>query len=1522
MKMAKKYKWLIGILLSPFALFLLAVILLYIPPIQNMAVQAVARYASEQTGMDISVGGVRLSFPLDLRVQRTLVMQQTDTLVYADEVYVDVRFLPLLSGKVEVDAVELTDATLNTLDLVDAAEIRGKLKSLFLDVHDADLNASTVRIPTVLIDGADAVVCLRDSVPEDTTKSETPWLVNIEKVSLRNSSVQLFMNHDSMSVASTVRQLDADSVALDLKKGSYALADVSADIPSLKYDMRYEPEASAGLDVQHIALENILLQADKIQYDTESGAMALRVASCMLKEKSGLSVNKFTCGVEMDTLHLKVSDLLLETDDSHVDGNIDFGFDSYEKHPTQKTVLQMNAELGKQDILRFVGGLPAAFVRDYPNTPLVVRAAAYGNTDNVEVSNLLMKLDGAFDFRGQASAANLLDDVQRSAELQLDGKTYNLNFITSFLGDAGKTVKIPHNMGVTLCAAMQGAQYQGDVKLTEGSGKVDANGKFNTNTERYTLNAKMDNFHVEHFVSMDSLCAITAHLNADGRGTDPFAAGALSTVDAAIDNVRYGSRDFSGVQLNALLQQQRLQMNIQSNNPLICLTSNLDALMSKSRVDATFSIDAQEVDLYALQLMDKPFKAGVCMHVDAETDMKQYYKLDASIADAHVILKDTTLRPKDLELSMLTNRDTTYAHLQAGNLDLDMYGKSGYETILKKLTNFADISLKQLKEHRLNPDEVKQYLPELTFDCHVGDDNPLSNFLRQVKGISFEDLDMSFDLHPETGFNSMVYSKGLVVDSLHLDTIRMVMKQDSAMVRYDMEICNGPKNPQITFDAALNGYITPQSAEANLVLLDEKNQKAIEIGARAAVSEEGLRVSFFPENPVVAYRNFRLNDDNYLSLGRLNNKIEANIDLLAEDGTGLKFYSTPNEEALQDLSVSLLNFNIGELTSVLPYMPKVGGLLSGDAHMIQTTENLSVYSELQVADMTYEGCELGNIETELLYLPREDGTHYVRGNVSREGEEIFIAEGGYNGSNDQVDATVTLSHFPVTLVDGFIPDQMVSFKGDIDGDLTVNGTTSKPTVNGALLTDSLVILSDMYSLNLAMEDNTIGIDNNRMTLDNLKFYSTGKNPLTIDGYVDFRNLDAIRTDITMATSNFELINAKKTKNSVAYGKVYVDYNGYLRGLLSDLQFRGNLKVLGSTDVTYIVKDMPVSADDRLSELVTFVNFADTLGVEKKKEYEVPSGLTMNMSISVDPGTHVHCDISEDGDSYVDFKGGGDLVMRYTPDGNIYVTGKYSISDGTMKYTLPVIPLKTFTIADGSYVEFTGDVMNPTLNITATERVRTSVTENDVPQTVSFDVGLVISQTFNNMGLEFTLEAPDNLTVQNQLATMSAEERGKLALTMLATGLYLAEGNTSSGFNVNSALNAFLQSEISNIAGSALKSIDISVGVEDGTTSTGASTTDYSFRFAKRFWNNRFSVIVGGKVSTGKEVQSADQTFIDNVSLEYRLDNGGTRYVRLFYDKDVEDLLEGNLSEAGAGMVLRKKMDKLSDLFIFRKTTTQ
>src|SRR3712207_6511717 len=114
-----------------------------------------------------------------------------------------------------------------------------------------------------------------------------------------------------------------------------------------------------------------------------------------------------------------------------------------------------------------------------------------------------------------------------------------------------------------------------------------------------------------------------------------------------------------------------------------------------------------------------------------------------------------------------------------------------------------------------------------------------------------------------------------------------------------------------------------------------------------------------------------------------------------------------------------------------------------------------------------------------------------------------------------------------------------------------------------------------------------------------------------------------------------------------------------------------------------------------------------------------------------------------------------------------------------------------------------------------------------------------------MGLEFIIDAPEDMTISNQLNTMSKEERGKIAVTMLTTGMYLADGNTS-GFSMNSALSAFLQSQINSIAGNALRTLDLSFGMDNSTDVNGNTHTDYSFKFSKRFWNNRLRIIVGGK----------------------------------------------------------------------------
>lgn len=111
----KKYlRWTGIAVASPFILFILLCILIYIPPIQNFLVNTATRYASEATGMQISIGRISLSFPLNLVVNHTVVVDKQDTILNAERLTAKVQLMPLLRKKVELDGLQLTKASVNT----------------------------------------------------------------------------------------------------------------------------------------------------------------------------------------------------------------------------------------------------------------------------------------------------------------------------------------------------------------------------------------------------------------------------------------------------------------------------------------------------------------------------------------------------------------------------------------------------------------------------------------------------------------------------------------------------------------------------------------------------------------------------------------------------------------------------------------------------------------------------------------------------------------------------------------------------------------------------------------------------------------------------------------------------------------------------------------------------------------------------------------------------------------------------------------------------------------------------------------------------------------------------------------------------------------------------------------------------------------------------------------------------------------------------------------------------------------
>lgn len=1519
--MRKSFKLISTVVAVPVLLIIIFFLLFYFPPFQNWAVRQVASYASDKMDMEITVNHVNLEFPLNLGIEGVKAIRQNDSLPQVKDtvtdikkVVADIQLLPLFRKQIEINELSFDDMKLNTTNFIHEARIKGKVGRLDLKAHGINLGAESMLINGANLKNAVLDIELSDTVKKDSTPSENFWKINLGKLKIEHTDVTVHMPGDTLQVQAYMGNMVAKNGYFDLFKGLYNVQHFDWTGGYFKYDNNFKVH-SPGLDYNHIQISDISIGLDSLYYLAPDLKMRLR--TCSFKEQSGIEVTKLTGPMSLDSTHIWLKDLTFKTPASSLHANFDMDLNAFADTIPGKFNATVHGSFGKKDLMMFMGNMPDSFRKLWPYYPLSVDGRLSGNMKRIDFNNFRIELPTAFNLYANGYAANFSNINNLTAKADINAHTYNLDFITSMLSrEIIKTIKIPGGIGAKGQIKINGNKYSTDLTVSHGGGNIKAIADIDTKRMAYNARLFASAFPIQHFIPGMKLNAFTGNIAIKGRGTDLLSENTVINAKTDIRHFKYGEYLLDNITAGANIRNGIAHVAIDSKNSKALGLINFDALLNSKNIKASVSCDLNHADLYALHITGTPLTASFCANVDFETDLNKLYKVQGQVSDVTVKDNNKIYRPEDIVLDILTRRDTTRAIVDCGDFHLNIQGNNGYQTLLSQCTNFMSEAVTQLDKKHIDQVALRKKLPDARIYFTCGKNNVFGHILKRY-GYIFSSAYIDMTSNHVTGLNGSFYIDSLIVDSMQLDTVRFNINSDRDQFAYNGQICNNKRNPQYIFNALFDGGLNENGAFSRLKLYDADNRLGIGLGLKAALEPKGIRISMFGDNPVLGYKNFAVNDSNYVFLGN-DRRISANLRLHASDGMGVQIYSNDeNEEALQDITISLNKFDLHKILSVLPYTPDISGILNGDYHLVQTKDELSVSSNMTIDNMEYQHCAMGDIGTEFVYMPKADGSHYINGILNCNGNEVGSIKGTYN-SNDagRLDAILNMEHIPMLLANGFIPNQILGFKGYADGSLSIKGTLSRPHVNGELYLDSAYLISQPYGVEMRFDNDPVTITDSKLLFENFQMYSNNDSPLVMSGNLNFSDLNKITIDARMRAQNFELVDSKENIHSEAYGKAFVNFFARMQGRLDNLQMRGKLDILGSTDMTYILRDSPLTTDNQLDELVKFTDFKNTASQTITRP--PLTGFNMDISVGINESAHILCALNAEKSNYIDLIGGGDLRMKYNTVDGLGLTGKYTLNNGEMKYSLPVIPLKTFTIQDGSYVQFTGDPMNPKLNITATEATKALVsTDGGTGRSVDFNCGVVVTKTLNNMGLEFIIEAPEDMTVSNQLKTMSKEERGKIAVTMLTTGMYLTDGNTS-GFSMNSALSAFLQSQINDITGNALRTLDLSIGMDNTTDASGSSHTDYSFKFAKRFWNNRLRIMVGGKLSTGPDISNQNQTFFDNVSFEYRLNDASTQYLKLFYDRSSYDWLEGSTGKYGGGFVWRRKLQYFKDIFRFKE----
>ena len=1494
----------------PIIMLWIAFIALYLPPVQRYATGVLCREISNVSGYDVSIGSLHLAFPLKLNISDFSMSRDGIRYFDGEKAEINVSLLPLFSGEIEVNYVYLENVDIDTKEMIPDVAISGNIGYFRSTARNIDPGKRVADIRQVHLHSCSLEITVTDTIPDKDDDSSPEWSIRLRKGSIEESTIALHLAKQEINTTLEIGNLSLANGSIDTGNKRYRIGRTTLANSGIRYHKEDDTTPFGRLEATGIGLES-----NGFQFTPDSVLLAIdRLA---LNQPGGIDITEASTSLRADSSLLTVNNVsILSSNGSRITANGTLPWDAFILGSKSRISADLDARVNRKDLETILadGHHALSMLQD---DMLYGNLKVNGNVTSLYIDTIDIKAPSTASIGARGYLMHLTDKERMTAILGLHGHTDNIGLLFNSTDPLAGEARIDGTIGYSNGIA------DADLLIAATGGTATAKGTYDTDNGNYSADIRTNNIDLSLVKPEIPLRKLSATITAKGKGTDIFDKKTAYDIHIALDTLLYDKTQISDVTIDASQADCMSKVDVTGSDSNLRFSLDSKTLLDNSNIRNNTVLDIKKADWSKLRLIDGNLTTEMRLSVMLGTDLAETHSIKFCGENMILTTPQKTYTPSNIYIEAATSPDST--HVQACNGDLNIAGEmsSGYNGLLKSIDKVGKMFITTLQNDDIvhYMQDYERELPYISLGMECGHNNILANMLA-MKGITTNSisLDVSMDSIDGLDISGGVY--GLKKGNLNFDTIRVLTRQENNRIRYIAGIRStaiNPDNIKESYNATLFGYLTDDTLTTNFIYRDKTEKIGINVEATTKLKPHGINLRFKP-NAILLGKQFSFNNGNYINIDK-GFKTDANVVLSSTDGTGIHLYTTNDKESQHVANIELWGANLKELTGALPYLPDIAGTLNLALHFRQDINGIQLSSDINALDIAYEGAYIGNEIIEATYSPRADGTHYIDMRLLHEEKEIAHLSGNYDDNNKDsgLDGTISLTRFPLELLKAFINDTGVNLSGFINGKMSANGKLTRLTTNGRIQFESVDIDAYGFGTSLHMADETLNIEDNKLIFNNFNIYAKGDTPFKINGNIDFTRLADPTFSLRMNADNYELINSSRTKRSMFYGKLFVSTSAMIGGTLKNMKLYGNVTILRKSNITYIMLDSPIESEKNLDGLVEFVNFNDTTAITSpSNENDIDLGsINMNMSLRIEDGARINADLDEDRNNYFTTQGSGNLNVTYTGGAGLNVTGRYTMNGGDFKLSLPIIPLKTLQISDGSSINWTGQILEPELNITALERVTSSVTfEDDSMQPIPFDVGVKISNTLSDLGLSFVLYSPENATIQEQLNSLDTETMNRYAVTMLITGAYA--GNNKS-LTVANALNSFIDAKINDIAGTAMKSFSINVGINDATNDeTGDSYKNYSFSFSKRFWNDRITFIIGGEMNRGDH-STSNESFINNASLEWKLSDSSNRFLKLFYDKNYESILEGEITEMGIGYVYKRKLNHLKELFIFRNS---
>ena len=621
------------------------------------------------------------------------------------------------------------------------------------------------------------------------------------------------------------------------------------------------------------------------------------------------------------------------------------------------------------------------------------------------------------------------------------------------------------------------------------------------------------------------------------------------------------------------------------------------------------------------------------------------------------------------------------------------------------------------------------------------------------------------------------------------------------------------------------------------------------------------------------------------------------------------------------VSVHLDRFDLSVLNPLVGKKFDLRGAATGMAQVTSPSSERGILVDFICDSTSIGGTRLGNLE-----ISSRWNTDFRRFDISVsndiDGKKTFDIEGNYSTSLRRLDMAARLDSIDVGFAKPFLEDIFSDLGGHVSGVLRAEGEIDRLSLSSEDTRIDDVYLKVGYTNVGYNVTGPFHVDELGIYFDDIAISDRYDNRGSIKGKIGYDHFRNMNFDIGIDVDRIEAIDVVEKESDIFYGHLFAT---------------GNISVTGPLSAVTLTADAMTSREGNLHIPISSTMNAGTTNLLKFKEFtyeeeedpyivmmsrlksQKKSGgdFTLKLRVSTDPKVEAFVELDKSSGNVINGRGTGTIDLEVnTGTGNFDIKGDYTISSGNVHFVVLGLAARDFIINEGSNIRFNGDVMESTLDISATYRTKASLSTL-IADTTSInnkrlvECGIRVTDKLKNPRLSFSINIPDldpmiKAKVENALSTEDKVQ--KQFIYLLISNSFLPDeqsGIVNNTSNLYASVGDLMLNQLNNIFQKLNIPLDLGLNYQQNTRGDNI----FDVAVSTQLFNNR--VIVNGNIGNRQyRTGNSNSDVVGDIDIEIKLDRAGIFRLNLFsHSADQYTNYLDNSQRNGIGITWQQEFNK-------------